>query len=87
MSALLGIIGAIPGKLKLWLSIAGAVIVAIAVAYFKGRASGHAASEAAELKRRQAAIKTARRIEGNVESLSDDELDRRLSRWVSDGER
>lgn len=77
----------IPGKLKLWISITGAVMVALAVAYLKGRSAGAAASEAANMKRRQAAIKKSREIENDVSSLSDDELDRRLSRWMRDDER
>jgi hypothetical protein len=79
---MLTLITAIPGKLKLWFSIAGAVIVAVAIAYMRGRSAGSDAAEAAELKRRQAAMKQARKIEDEIACLSDDELDRRLSRWI-----
>jgi len=79
---MLALITALPGKLKLWISIAGAVIVAVAIAYMRGRSAGADARDAAEMKRRQAAMKEARKIENEVAGLSDDELDRRLSRWL-----
>ncbi len=80
---MLAFLFSLPSKLKLWLAISGAVIVAVAGAYLKGRSAGKEASEAAAMKRKMHAIKDAKRIENDVESLSESELDRRLSRWVS----
>ena len=79
---MLTFITALPGKLKLWISIAGAVIVAVAVAYVRGRSAGSDAADAAQAKRRQAAMKKAREIENEVSGLSDSDLDKRLSRWL-----
>lgn len=81
---MIGFLLDLPGKLKLWLAVAGGVIVAVGTAYLRGRSAGKDAAKAAARKRNEIAVKKARKIESDVEKLGPDELNKRLSRWLRD---
>lgn len=75
-------------KLKLWLSIAGAVIVAVAMAWFRGRSDGARTERAERAERdiRAARDRLAMNREGDAaerdaKSLSDEEARKEALRW------
>ena len=64
---------ALIGRLKLWFYAAGAVLVAIGFAYFKGRSAGAAAVKADANEARLDAVKTAKDVEDEIRSLDVDD--------------
>lgn len=72
----------IPSRVKAWLAIAGLVIVALGYAFREFFEAGER-SEADKHRRENAeAAAKAREVEADVDALSDDNVDRRLDRWV-----
>lgn len=69
-------------KFKLWLALAGGVLLAIGVAGLRGYAAGKAAQKAAQAK---AIEKSRQRVQKNridAGSASEAELDRALEKWA-----
>lgn len=71
-------------RAKLYLSLAGAVLVAIGLAFIMGRSAG----KEAYVKQREIAKKKAARkaetIRYEIDKAPDDRVDRRLDRWMRD---
>jgi hypothetical protein len=67
-----------------WLSLAGAVVATLGVAWLKGRVAGKAAWEQKRRAARDQAMKKSSEIRHDVQNDSDAALDRRLDRWMRD---
>ena len=68
------------GRFKLWLAAAGGFILALGVAYLRGKSAGANAEQGKQVRRRIEAMKTAKDVRDEVES--DPHLADRASRWV-----
>ena len=75
-------ITALLGKFKFYLAAAGGLIVAIALAFLKGRAEGNQAAKAEALKARDKALSESKEIENETDRMSDADLDRDNKPWV-----
>ena len=75
-------ITALLGKFKLYLAAAGGIIIAIALAFLKGRAEGNQAAKAEALKARDKALSESKEIENETDRMSDADLDRANRPWV-----
>ncbi len=71
-------------RLRLYLSLAGAVLDAIGVAFIKGRADGKATYERQREKAKQAASQKAEKIRHEIGKAPDADVDRRLDKWMRD---
>jgi hypothetical protein len=69
-------------RLKLWLAVAGAVIVALAASWLGGRKSAMAGIKAKQTEADLTGSLRAEEIENEVEALTDDDLKRRARKWV-----
>ena len=69
-------------KFKFYLAAAGGLIVAIALAFLKGRAEGNQAAKAEALKARDKALSESKEIENETDRMSDADLDRDNKPWV-----
>lgn len=69
-------------KFKFYLAAAGGLIVAIALAFLKGRAEGNQAAKAEALKARDKALSESKEIENETDRMSDADLDRANRPWV-----
>ena len=69
-------------KFKFILTAAGGLIVAIAMAFLKGRAEGNQAAKAEALKARDKALSQSKEIENETDRMSDADLDRANRPWV-----
>ena len=69
-------------KFKFYLAAAGGLIVAIALAFLKGRAEGNQAAKAEALKARDKALSQSKEIENETDRMSDADLDRANDKWV-----
>ncbi len=67
-----------------WLSLAGAIVATLGVAWLKGRAAGQAAWEEKRRAAREKAMQQSTEIRHDVQTGSDAALDRRLDRWMRD---
>ena len=67
-----------------WLSLAGALVATIGVAWLKGRAAGKASWEEKRRAAREKAIQQSTEIRQDVQNDSDAALDRRLDHWMRD---
>ena len=67
-----------------WLSLAGAVVATLGVAWLKGRAAGKAAWEEKRRAAREKAMQQSKEIRLDVQTDSDAALHRRLDRWMRD---
>ena len=75
-------IAALFAKFKFYLAAAGGLIVAIALAFLKGRAEGNQAAKAEALKARDKALSQSKEIENETDRMSDADLDRDNKPWV-----
>jgi hypothetical protein len=75
---------ALPAKLKAILAISGAAIVAIGIAFLKGRAEGIRHLEAEQARRRIEAMKDRKEIDDEVSGMDATALDTELTRWMRD---
>ena len=73
---------ALLGKFKLYLAAAGGIIIAIALAFLKGRAEGNQAAKAEQAKAREKALSESKEIENETDRMSDADLDRANRPWV-----
>ena len=75
-------IATIFAKIKFYLAAAGGLIVAIALAFLKGRAEGNQAAKAEQAKARDKALSESKEIENETDRMSDADLDRDNRPWV-----
>ena len=75
-------IAALFAKFKFYLAAAGGLIVAIALAFLKGRAEGNQAAKAEQAKARDKALSESKEIENETRSMDDAALDRDNARWL-----
>lgn len=75
------------GKTKIWAGIALAVLVAIGVAFLRGRAAGIQHMEAEQARRRIEAIKERQEVDDEVDQMGSTDLDSNYSKWLRDDDR
>ena len=75
-------IATIFAKIKFYLAAAGGIIIAIAMAFLKGRAEGNQAAKAEQAKARDKALSQSKEIENETDRMSDADLDRANRPWV-----
>ena len=75
-------IAALFAKFKFYLAAAGGLIVAIALAFLKGRAEGSQTAKAEQAKARDKALSESKEIENETDRMSDADLDRANRPWV-----
>jgi hypothetical protein len=69
-------------KFQLWIAGAGALIIAIGLAFLKGRQEGNQAAKAEQAKQREKALSESKVIENETDRMSDADLDRANEPWV-----
>jgi len=69
-------------RIKMYLWVIGAALVAIVTVYFRGKADGRNDLEYEIKDKRLEDMMTAKEVEDEIEVLDDDELAGRASRWV-----
>lgn len=72
------------GRAKVWLALAGAALLAVGVAFLRGRAEGKKIIEAEQAKLRAESMKQRKEIDDEVENLGASDVDERLTRWLRD---
>lgn len=72
------------GKVKAALAIAGAVIIAIGLAFLKGRKAGIDHIEAEQSARRVQSMKDRKAVDDEVQNLGSNDVDQSFSRWLRD---
>lgn len=75
------------GKTKIWAGIAFAVLVAIGIAFLRGRSAGIQHMEAEQARRRIEAINDRKEIDDDVDQMGPADLDSNYSRWLRDDDR
>lgn len=73
-------------RIKMYLWLIGAALVAVATVYFRGKADGRSDLEDDLKEKRLENMAQAKEIENEVEALDDDALAERASKWVRNGE-
>lgn len=71
-------------KLGQYLVLAATIIMAVAAIFFKGKKAGKDEAKATQLEGTVKAVKEARRIEQDTATLSDADVDKRLSKYYRD---
>lgn len=74
-------------KIKWGLGIAGAFVVALFLAFWRGRAAGIQHIEAEQTRHRLESMRQRKEIDDEVDRLGGDDVDSRLNRWLRDDER
>lgn len=69
---------------SIYLSLAGAVAIALGLAFIKGRAEGKAAYVRQREQLRQASARKAEQITHELQNAPDARVDSRLGRWMRD---
>lgn len=69
------------GKIKAALAIAVAVIVAIGIAFLRGRKAGIDHIEAEQDRRRLESMKQRKEVDDEIDALGAQDVDERLKRW------
>lgn len=69
-------------RIKMYLWVIGAALVAVVTVYFRGKADGRNDLEYEIKDKRLEDMMTAKEVEDEIEVLDDDELAGRASRWV-----
>tara|TARA_R100000951_G_scaffold90930_1_gene79258 strand:+ start:945 stop:1181 length:237 start_codon:yes stop_codon:yes gene_type:complete len=72
------------GKLKLYAALMGAAALAVITVYYRGRADGRDDLEYEIKDDRLDKLLTAKEVRDEIESLSDDDIAARASRWLRD---
>lgn len=75
------------GKFKGWIALAGAAVIAIGVAFVRGRAEGMKVITAEQDRRRLEAARNRKEIDDEVDQLGATDIDREYDRWLRDGDR
>ena len=70
------------GKLKMYAALLGAALVAIVTVYFRGKADGRDDLEYEIKDKRIEDLMVAKEVESDVETLDDEQLATRASKWV-----
>ncbi len=73
-------------RIKMYLWLAGAALVAVVTVYFRGKADGRNDLEYEIKDKRIDDLLTAKEVENEIEILDDEELATRASRWVRGGD-
>lgn len=85
MSGLItGMLTGLSRRVTLWLSLALALIAALAITWRRGRAAGKAAYAIRRTEARIRALTTSRDIRHDVETADPADRDYRLERWMRD---
>ena len=71
-------------RAKLYLSLAGAVLVALGTAFIMGRSAGKEAYVKQREIAKKKASKAAEKVRDEIQNAPDDRVDRRLDRWMRD---
>jgi sensor domain CHASE-containing protein len=71
-------------RARLYLSLAGAVLVALGIAFIMGRSAGKEAYVKQRETARKQASQKAETIRHEIDKAPDDRVDRRLDRWMRD---
>lgn len=71
-------------RVKIWLAAAGAFLTLLIGAWFAGKREGTQTAEARQVRRRVEAMKEAKDVEDEVNSLGSDERRDALARWMRD---
>ena len=74
-------------KIKVGLGIAGAVIIAIGIAFLKGRRAGVEHMQAEQSARRIQSMKDRKDVDDEVANLGSNDVDERFTRWMRDDDR
>lgn len=69
-------------KLKIWAGLAVAVLVAVGVAFLRGREAGKDVIRAQQAKARVEAIEDKRKSDDAVDQMGDAAVDREYDKWV-----
>lgn len=69
-------------KLKIWAGLAVAVLVAVGVAFVRGREAGKDVIRQQQDKARAKAIEDKRKSDDAVDQMGDADVDREYDRWV-----
>jgi hypothetical protein len=77
-------LAALWSRASFYLSIAGAVVIAIGIAFIKGRADGKATYVRQREKAKQAASKTAEKVRDEIQNAPDARVESRLDKWMRD---
>lgn len=77
-------LAALWSRASFYFSIVGAVVIAIGIAFIKGRADGKATYVRQREKAKQAASKTAEQVRDEIENAPDARIDSRLDKWMRD---
>ena len=72
------------GKLKMYAALFGAAMLAIATAYFRGRADGSDGLEYEIKDDRLDKLLKAKEVQDELQNTSDDDIAVRASRWLRD---
>ena len=67
-----------------WVVLAGALVAALGIAWLRGRTAGKASWETKRAQLRDKVQRQSGEIRHDVQTDSDDALDRRLDRWMRD---
>lgn len=74
------------GKLKIYAALMGAAALAIITVYYRGKADGRDDLEYEIKDDRLDKLLTAKRVKHELESISDDSIAARASRWLRDND-
>lgn len=72
------------GKIKGFAAGLGLVLVAIGIAFLKGRKAGVEHVEAEQTKRRIEALQDRKAVDDEIKNLGSNDVDQRLARWMRD---
>ena len=72
------------GRLAGYIAALGALLALIVGAFLKGRSDGKAIMAEERERHRREAIEAKRKIDSEIDDLPEEELDKRLRRWVRD---
>ncbi len=75
------------GKTKIWAGLALAVLVAIGIAFLRGRSAGIQHMEAEQARRRIEAMKDRKEVDDDVDQMGSADLDSNYSKWLRDDDR
>lgn len=71
-------------KFQIWLGLAGAVAVAVTLAFLKGQSTGRAIEQVKAAKKEREDIQAVTETRANTKSKSDTELNEEVDTWTRD---
>lgn len=71
-------------KVKGFAAALGLILVAIGIAFLKGRKAGVEHMEAEQTKRRIEALQDRKAVDDEIKNLGSNDVDQRLARWMRD---